>query len=233
MKIICECGCNFNNLNEAMKLIDKAKKIGAFLCKFQIYNDDNIKNSKDSKFLKEIMINEEKAKTLFKYGKSIEQEIFFSCFYPEAVDICERIGVKYYKVRYFDRNNLPLYRKLKKTKDKLIFVSCQNPHDTIFYNMAKYQKRVKFLYCVPKYPAHMKDYEGFMIEYFRNNPELGLFPLRIHHGISDHIEHLGLFQTFKNEDVWFEMHICIKKEDALEGKWSKTFRELKEALKNG
>ncbi len=234
MKIICECGCNFNNLKEAMKLIDKTKELGAFLSKFQIYNEANIKNSRDYKFLKEIMINEEKAKTLFEYGKTINQEVFFTCFYPEAVDICERIGVKYYKVRYFDRNNLPLYRKLKKTKDKLIFVSCQHPHDTIFYNMGKYQKRVKFLYVIPQYPAKLEDYEGFLIEHFRDNPEKGLFPNKDFKGISDHTPDLRLFQIFNSTKIkpveYFEMHMCMNKEEAIEGKWSKTFKELKEVL---
>ena len=227
MKIVAEIGCNWNNREQAFKMMGMAKALGINLVKYQLFQKEDVPEE-----IKSMAIDEELAQSLVRVGRDHEQDVFFSCMYPEAVDICERIGVKYYKVRYFDRNNLPLYRKLKKTKNKLIFVSCQSPHDTIFYNMAKYQKRVRFLYCVPKYPAYMRDYEGFMIEYFRNNPELGLFPKRIHHGISDHIEHLGLFQAFKNEDVWFEMHMKVD-DNCIESKWSKSFEELKTVLKNG
>ena len=128
----------------------------------------------------------------------------------------EKIGVNYYKVRYFDRNNLTIYRKLKKTKDNLIFVSCQDPHDTIFYSMAKYQKRVKFLYVVPTYPALYKEYSPLKLKF---------------HGISDHTSD---FELYKNALEWkmeyFEMHMK-QNDDCIEAPWSKSFEELKEVLK--
>ena len=216
MKIICECGCNFNSLNEAMKMIDKTKEIDAFLCKFQLYNAENIKKSKDYKFLNEIMINEKMAKILFEYGKSIEQEVFFTCFYPKAVDICDRMEVKYYKIRFFDRNNLIIYRKIKKT-NKPIFVSCNDPKDTIFYNMSRYQERIHFLYCIPQYPAPMKLY----LQHWNNN---------IFSGFSDHTKNTELLKIAKDMNVdWFEVHVKLD-DNCYEKAWSKSFKELKEVL---
>lgn len=218
IKIICECGVNFSNLHEAKKMIDKSKEIDAFLCKFQIYNNKTIKDSKNQEFLKAIMINKEIAKTLFEYGKKIGQEIFFSTMIPESIDWCEEIGVGYYKIRFYDRNNLILYRKVKKTKVP-IFVSCNDPNDTIYSNIAQYQKRVKFLYCVPDYPAELGKYRPDML--WKNFS-----------GISDHTRDLKLFRMLKDSDQldYFEMHMKLKDTIPLESIWSKTFEEVKEVL---
>lgn len=217
IKIICEIGCNWNNLKEAKKMIDKSKKIGAFLCKFQIYNDKIIKNNPDQEFLKSIMITKDMAKILFEYGKKIGQEVFFSCMTPEGVEWCEEIGINYYKIRFFDRNNLILYRKIKKTKVP-IFVSCNDTNDTIYSNIAQYQKRVNFLYCVPQYPAPIKPY----ISYSHNKRFTG---------ISDHTrntELLKIIKEYKNIE-WFEIHVKLNNE-CIENLWSKTFEEIKEIL---
>ncbi len=227
MKLIAEFGCNFNNREQALLMMEQAKALGINMIKFQLFEKESVPEE-----IKEMSIDEELAKELFETGKQYEQEVFFTCFYPEAVDICERIGVRYYKVRYFDRNNLPLYRKLKHTTG-LIFVSCQDPHDTIFYNMARYKKRVKFLFCVPKYPANIQDYENHMRLFFQDNPEKGLFPDKTtFSGISDHTNNLGLLQAFKNEEVYFEMHMKMD-DNCIEKDWSKSFEELKEVLNHG
>jgi len=217
LKIIAEIGCNFSNLNEAKKMINKSKEIGAFLCKFQIYNNEIIKNNPDQEFLKSIMIDKEKAKILFEYGKKIGQEVFFTCMIPEGIEWCEGIGVKYYKVRFFDRNNLILYRKIKKTKVP-IFVSCNNPNDTIYSNMAQYQKRVNFLYCVPQYPAPLKPYISYIDD-------------KKFTGISDHTRNIELLRIAKdNKNIeWFEIHVKLDNY-CIENLWSKTFEEVKEVL---
>ncbi|KKK82653.1 hypothetical protein LCGC14_2801250 [marine sediment metagenome] len=223
MQIIAEMGCNFKNRENALFMMGQAFSLGIKLIKFQLFKKEVVPEE-----LKPLSINEELAKELFEAGKQYGQEVFFSCMYPEAVDICEKFGVNYYKVRYFDRNNLTLYRKLKKTKDNLIFVSCQDPHDTIFYSMAKYQKRVKFLYCIPKYPAPVKDYQPFR----------KLVSYRGYLGISDHTNNLEMFKYFYTQrDVrpnikYFEMHMK-KDDDCIEAPWSKSFEELKEVLENG
>lgn len=220
MKIIVECGCNFSTMAEAKKMIKKAKEINAFLCKFQIYNEGIIKDHLEQEFLKNIMIDKERAKILVDYGKEIGQEVFFSCMTSEGIEWCEEIGVHYYKIRFFDNRNLILYRRIKKTKVP-IFISCQAPKDTIYYNMSKYQKRIKFLYCVPKYPAKLNSYTGDMLWYgFK--------------GISDHTPDLKLFIMLKDSDQldYFEMHVKLKDTIPIEDKWSKTFQELNEVLKS-
>lgn len=171
--------------------------------------------------VRKMYIGKGRAKYLFKYAKKHGIEVFFSVFYPEAIDICEDIGVNFYKVRFDDRNNITLFRRLKKTKNKTIFVSCQDPFDTLYFNLAKFQKNVKFLYVIPKYPANIMDYNkvisGHLYYHFQ--------------GISDHTPDIELFKYFNTikEECWFEIHVK-ENNNCFETKWSKSFTKLKEAL---
>jgi len=174
------------------------------------------------KELRKMYVGKGRAKYCFKFAKKHGIELFYSVFYPKAVDICEDVGVNFYKVRYQDRNDYPLYKRLKKT-NKPIFVSCSDPMDTAYFNLATYQKRVIFLYCVPKYPAKFEDYK-FSIRYGHNNS---------FQGISDHTSDLKLFKIANkkpnNNNEWFEMHVK-ENDDCFEHAWSKSFEQLKEAL---
>ena len=51
-------------------------------------------------------------------------------------------------------------------------------------------------------------------------------------GVSDHTPDLLLFEFAEAgcSIDWFEMHVCLDKKTAYEGKWSKELRELKEVL---
>ena len=171
--------------------------------------------------LREMVLTEDLAKEFFEVGKQYEQEVFFTPMYPNAFDMCERIGVNFYKIRSQDQNNLILYRKLKKItgiQGKTIFVSCKNPEDTIFWNWSTYNKNIKFLYCNPYYPSLLKEYNDW-----------GLYK-RIS-GISDHTHNTELLEMFLSSDQleWFEVHVCVNK-DCHEAKWSKTLEELKEII---
>lgn len=212
MQIIAEIGCNWKTREEAFQMMGMAKAVGIDFVKYQLFNKDMT-----PKQLHPFIIDEELARSLVRCGRDHGQEVFFSCMYPSAIDICERIGVRYYKVRYFDRNNLPILRKLKKTKDNMIFVSCKTPRDTIFKSLAKYQKRVKFLYCIPNYPAKLGDYPLITPTHFS--------------GFSDHTPDLQLLKHYLEYPFpeYFEMHMKID-DNCIEAPWSKSFEELKEVL---
>lgn len=213
IEIIAEFGCNWENREQAYFMMGEAKTLGINLIKFQLFTKEQV-----PKELEHMVIEEELAKELVETGKTYGQDVFFTPMYPAAIDMCERIGVKYYKIRYVDNKNLIIYRKIKKTKVP-VFVSCSSPEETIYKNMAKYQKRIHFLYCIPKYPATYEQYEhiySFLFNHFD--------------GISDHTPSLKLFEKFKDlPHVWFEMHMAFD-EESYERKWSKTFEELKEVI---
>ncbi len=219
-KIIAEFGVNWKSIKEFEDMVLLCRALGIKHVKMQMWKKEQIPEK--LKELRTMYIGPGRAKYCFKFAKKHGIELFYSVFYPEAIDICEKIGVNFYKIRFDDRNDYPLYKRLKRTK-KTIFVSCRDPKDTLYFNLANYQKRVNFLYCVPKYPAKIGDYRDLrrLIKY---------------NGISDHTLDLELFKYFYTQrDVrpnmvkWFEMHVKTD-DDCFEKAWSKSFKQLKEVL---
>ena len=221
-------------METAKEMIWEAKNLSSCmgvktLSKFQLYNNEIIKDSKDYDFLKSIMLDKDKARELFEYGKSIGQEVFFSVMFEEAVDWCEEIGVKYYKIRHYDRHNKEIIEKVGNTK-KTFFISMNEKESiserglesTILEYHTKYKEQVHILYCVPKYPAMYLEYPDFSYTW---------------DGISDHTPDLCLFLEMKERsnkyEQWFERHVCLDryKDTCLEKEWSSSFSELAEVLK--
>lgn len=221
MEIIAEMGVNWKFREQAIYMMGRAFVLGIKHVKFQMWKPEQIPEK--LKELRSMYVDEKLATELFEVGKQYGQEVFFSVFYPEAVEICEKIGVNFYKVRFDDRNDYQLYKRLKKT-NKTIFVSCQDPKDTAYFNLTTYQKRVKFLYCVPRYPAKLGDY-SFSIRYDHNKK---------FQGISDHTSDLMLLKMSIYHPIskydWFELHVKLN-DDCFEHAWSKSFDQLTEVLK--
>jgi len=217
IKIIAEFGVNWNDVKDFETMVLLCKSLGIKFVKMQMWKKEQIPEK--LKELRKMYVGKGRAKYCFKFAKKHGIELFYSVFYPKAVDICEDVGVNFYKVRYQDRNDYSLYKRLKKT-NKTIFVSCSDPMDTAYLNLATYQKRVNFLFCVPRYPAKFEDYKP---------PDRHGFQ-----GISDHTPDLELFKIYNygNINRWFEMHVKMN-DDCFERAWSKSFEQLKEALESG
>jgi sialic acid synthase SpsE len=148
------------------------------------------------------VIGEAMAKELVDYGNTLGVDVFFSVYYPEAVDICERLGVKYYKIRYEDRFNYEIRDKVFATKVKTgnIFISGDN------------------LFCVPKYPAEINEYPF----YLRN--EVGYSDHTHHNEGTTLLEH-----AIKQYYPYHEIH--VKEDDnCLEWRWSKSIDWIKRCL---
>ncbi|KKL47846.1 hypothetical protein LCGC14_2331460 [marine sediment metagenome] len=206
MNIIAEFGVNWKSREQAFFMMGQAFALGIKFIKFQLFKEEQVPEA-----VRDMVITEEFARELVETGRTYGQEVFFSVFYPEAVDICERIGVKYYKVRYADNTNMDLLNKIWATK-KIYFISIDN---TIL------SKRAISLKCIPQYPAKERDYYPITKEFL---------------GISDHTSDLELFKTCNsfNQELdldWFEMHVKLD-DNCYESKWSKSFEELREVLTN-
>lgn len=211
MKIIAECGVNWKNLEEAKLMIRKSKEVGCWATKFQLYNEEVIRNHKYYKFLKSIMLDFDIAKELFDYGKSINQEVFFSCMFPEAVDWCEDVGVKYYKIRFKDRNNFNIIDKIKDT--------CKPYFRSVGYKEYNLGIDEISLFCIPKYPTTVYDYIK------------EIWDILFYKGISDHTSTTELiYFALEHNFEYFEKHVKLT-EDCIESAWSVTFEELAEVLK--
>lgn len=241
IKIICEPAANWEgDLEKAKEFIREAKRLGLFAVKFQMYNEEIISvNPQYFEYLVKCILTEEQAKELFEYGKDIGQEVFFTCMYPEAVNICERIGVNYYKIRFADNQNYEILDKVKQTGKHCLF--SDNPCKFIISHRGL--KNRSTLLCISEYPAEIFTYFKILEEnyiHFKEHDKWIDFPYK---GISDHTHGLFLYKyiQYKNEHVkdfkgypikleYFEKHMRLNGTHTLEDLWSVTFSELEIVL---
>jgi len=215
MNIIAECAVNWVDLKEAKRMIDECKRLGLFAAKFQLYNIDTIKDLKGEVFnyCFDRMLEKEDAKELFDHGKSINQEVFFTPMFEDAVEWCEEIGVNYYKIRFNDNTNWSLQRAIVKTMKSTFISLGKVSYDYIM----KESTFIPFL-CIPKYPSLYSDYSGIDFKRFK--------------GVSDHTSGTLLLETLQDEKYpchYFEKHVRLR-DGTLEDAWSITFNDLEAVL---
>lgn len=196
---------NWANIYEILLMINECRKMKIRFAKLQLFKKEQVRDVYWNK-----IITKEMAATAFKWGKDIGVEVYFTPCYPEAVDICREIGVNYYKIRYKDRNNAEIFEKLQDIYVP-IFVSCENPKDTLYYGM----RNAIFLYCIHKYPASFDDYNIFQA-------------LAYCSGVSDHTPDMEMFDRFECYFKYWEIHAARRK-GTIEEKWSKRFDEIKKS----
>ena len=118
----------------AKKLIFNAKRYGADAVKLQTYTADSMTlniNKKEFKINSGIWKGKklwdlyDKAHTpyawhkeLFNYAKKIKIKCFSTPFDEDAVDFLEKLNCPFYKVASFEMTDLPLIKKIAKTKKK-------------------------------------------------------------------------------------------------------------------
>jgi sialic acid synthase SpsE len=214
--IIAENAINFNNITEAKSLIQEEADIGdrtntEIFSKFQLF--DKVVNPEHADYCNARRLDFKQAEELFQFGADIGQKVFYTCTAPKFVGWCERIGVEYYKVRYYDRFNMNIINKIIET-EKPFFISQSTEHpknylDPLFYDR---QNQIN-LFCVPSYPAKRKEY--------RKN-------IAYYQGISDHTGSVKMLKNSIQMPYW-ELHVRIGS-GYLEDGWSVPLQELEEAL---
>ena len=99
--IVAEIGSNWEgSFSKAKKIIHECKIAGADAVKFQMWRADDLYDNKHPnwKFIKRSEITFEKVKKLKNIADKIGIEFFCSAFYPEAIEILEKLKVKRYKI---------------------------------------------------------------------------------------------------------------------------------------
>lgn len=200
--IIAEIGQNYcNDMQLAKDLIFLAKKNGADLAKFQLFDSSKLPFKTDCE------LTFEQAKALFEYGNEVGIEVFFSVFDVERVKWCEQIGVSRYKVAYSQRNNSELRDALQ---GKDVIVSSN-------YGW----KNAKYLYCVPHYPAELKDLHLSFLNW-----------RDFFDGFSDHtigLDAAKIALSLGAEII--EKHFAIDHKTGIDAPWSMTPDELAELVR--
>ncbi len=171
-KIIAEIGVNWNgDMNTAKDMILQSKRAGADYVKFQLFNEEVIKDSKYKTELSEMILDFSKLNEL--RGYAFQQYIGFgiSVMYPEALEMIDnKIGVPvdFIKIRCQDHQNEKVARPAVKFCDKWeipLLISTErriSGEDYYRYNLYN-TKHAKYLYCVPKYPPELSEiYDSYI-----------------------------------------------------------------------
>ena len=177
--VIAEMSANHNgDINNAYKIIDMAKRVGADALKLQTYTPDTLtidSNFEDfqltdglwaGKSLYELYESAftpwEWHEPLFDYAKKIGITIFSSPFDNSAVDLLEDLHTPAYKIASFEAVDLPLIKYVAQTgKPMIISTGMANVEEIVEAIEAAREggcKELAILHCVSGYPAPSSDY---------------------------------------------------------------------------
>jgi len=169
MFFVAEIGVNWDgDFKLVEKMIQKSKDVGCNAVKFQAFNEDMIKEYPDKKRLIKSAITKENILKINELAKSIGIEWFCTPMYPDAVNFLEPF-VQRYKIRESDGRPLlenkstSLIERVLDTGKEVFVSSNRSPKHSKFYT----NKKIKWLYCVPKYPCSINDLDFSSIDDFQ------------------------------------------------------------------
>ena len=219
--IIAEIGVNWDgDLSLAEDMMIHAKNSGCDAVKFQAFNKSIIGNHPEYERLIKTSISESNVKKINELSQTIGIEWFCTPMYVEAVDFLDPY-VKRFKIREFDGRQLlenkttDLVEKVLGTDKEIIISSQHSLENSKFYNHPK----IKWLYCVPKYPCDLQDLDF---------SELGKFD-----GFSNHCPQIvaPLSAAILGAEI-IEMHITSSKtKNFVDNNVSFDYDELEEIVR--
>ncbi|CAD6516707.1 putative N-acetylneuraminate synthase [metagenome] len=221
MFIVGEIGVNWEGNFELLEnLLLDLKKSGCDAVKFQAYNMEMIKEHPLKDRLIKSAVTELNIKKIDEISKKIGIEWFCTPMYPEAVTLLEPF-VKRYKIREIDGRVLtnnktsPLIDQILKTEKEIIVSSNQSPVKCELYT----NKKIKWLYCVPKYPCNLD--------------EINFEEIKNYDGYSNHCDHIiaPLTAAILGANI-IEIHVTAdKNKDFIDNPVSFDLNEVRELIK--
>lgn len=177
--LVAEMSGNHNgNIDNAFKIIDRAKNAGANAIKIQTYTADTITIDSD---LPEFRINDglwkgkklydlyklahtpwEWHPKLFNYAKEKALTLFSSPFDKSAVDFLEDLNCPAYKIASFELIDIPLIKYVASTKKPIIMstgmANLEEIEEAVSACRDSGCKDIALLHCVSSYPADPSEY---------------------------------------------------------------------------
>lgn len=159
--VIAEIGVNWDgNFELAKDMMEHAKKSGCDAVKFQAYTHELIKEHPDASRLIKSAITNLNVEKIDQIAKSVGIEWFCTPMFPDAIEFLNPF-VNRYKIRWYDGKQLhenkksEILEKILETK-KEVMISCDEyPKNSNLKNSSN----IKWLYCIPKYPCKLEDFD--------------------------------------------------------------------------
>ena len=209
--LIAEVGINHNGkLDQALKLVDSAKKSGADAIKFQTYKTEKRvkKNNNVYNILKKCELSFDEFYKIKKYCDKNKIIFFSTPFDLESVDFLEKINVPIYKVASFDISNFSLLRKIILTKKPTIISTGMASLKEINQTYTLFKKNnvdLAMLHCVSAYPNKEESSYLSNITYLKNKFNCVI-------GLSDHTNDIktSIYASLLGAKI-FEKHFMLSK----------------------
>lgn len=151
--VVAECGVAWPDFAHALEMIFQSKKAGADYVKFQLFNADVIEESPHREKLEPKILGETQVEALKTRADEVKIGFILTPMYLKAVDLAAK-HADFLKIRFADHENEPLIDKALATgKTLLMSVPYKPLVMTRFYH-----PRIKYLYCIPRYPPHIEDF---------------------------------------------------------------------------
>lgn len=166
--IVAEIGVNWEGDFElARNMMIHAKDADCNAVKFQSFEASAVMKHSEASRLVKSAISKANIDKIDGLAKSVGIEWFCTPMYPNAVEFLDPY-VKRFKIRFADskpflaNETSPLLQRVLDT-NKEIIISCQtSPRDTKYYE----HEKIRWLYCVPKYPCDLADLDFLDIKDF-------------------------------------------------------------------
>jgi pseudaminic acid synthase len=222
--IIAEISANHNGkIENALKIIDMAKRAGANAIKMQTYTPDTItlKSTKPDFQIKEglwagtsLYELYEKAftpwgwhKELFDYANTQGISIFSTPFDFSAIELLESLDAPAYKIASFECIDLPLIREVASTGKPIIIstgmADQREIHDAVNTALKYGSGELALLHCISGYPAPADNYNLHTIRDMKSR-------FGVHVGLSDHtLDNTTAIAAVALGAVMVEKHVTL------------------------
>jgi len=190
--IIAEVGINhMGELPIAREMIRAASACGADAVKFQKrdiegtytkkmlnkpYDSENAFGKTYGKHKHALEFSEEDYRKILKYCTMYGIEFLCTPWDLESVDFLEKLGIAIYKVASADLTNIPLLKKIARTKKPIIISTGMSTFEMIDKAVEAIKEEgnedIAILYCVSSYPSKFEDINIYFIdEYLKRYPK--------------------------------------------------------------
>jgi N,N'-diacetyllegionaminate synthase len=219
--VVAEIGVNWNgDFQLVEEMMIEAKKSDCNAVKFQCFNEDILGTNPLKNELMNSSISKSNIEEINSIAKKVNIEWFCTPMYSDAVDLLDPF-VNKFKIRIGDsipilkNKKTKLFEKVLRTNKDIIISSEISPQSCDYFE----NKKISWLYGVPKYPCTLNDLDTSNFKYFD--------------GYSNHHPHFIAPLTFSilGANI-IEIHITSdKSKDFVDNPVSFDYVELKQLVK--